>query len=32
MPEVVARYVAEHDIVSLSATYNQLLNAHKIEK
>lgn len=29
MPEVVARYAAEQDIVSLSATYNQLLNAYK---
>ncbi|MEA5126583.1 MAG: AAA family ATPase [Proteiniphilum sp.] len=29
MPEVVARYTAEQDIVSLSATYNQLLNAYK---
>lgn len=29
MPEVVARYAAAHDIVSLSSTYNQLLNAYK---
>lgn len=29
MPEVVARYAAERDIVSLSKTYNQLLNAYK---
>jgi predicted AAA+ superfamily ATPase len=29
MPEVVARYATEYDIVSLSATYNQLLNAYK---
>lgn len=29
MPEAVARYANEHDIVSLSSTYNQLLNAYK---
>ena len=29
MPEVVARYAAERDIVSLSKTYNELLNAYK---
>jgi predicted AAA+ superfamily ATPase len=29
MPEVVARYVADRDIVGLSGLYNQLLNAYK---
>ncbi len=29
MPEVMARYVADQDIVSLSGTYNQLLNAYR---
>ncbi|MDR0828956.1 MAG: AAA family ATPase, partial [Prevotellaceae bacterium] len=29
MPEVVARYAADRDIVSLSNVYNQLLNAYK---
>lgn len=29
MPEVVARYASERDIVALSQTYNQLLNAYK---
>ena len=29
MPEVVARYAATKDIVSLSRTYNQLLNGYK---
>lgn len=29
MPEIVARYAAKKDIVSLSDTYNQLLNAYK---
>jgi len=34
MPEIVARYAASKDIVSLSRTYNQLLNGYKndIEK
>ena len=29
MPEIVARYAANRDVVSLSDTYNQLLNAYK---
>lgn len=29
MPEVVARYASERDIVALSKVYNQLLNAYK---
>lgn len=29
MPEVLARYAANRDIVSLSQTYNELLNAYK---
>lgn len=29
MPEVVARYAANKDIVALSRTYNQLLNSYK---
>lgn len=29
MPEVVARYTANNDIVALSRTYNQLLNGYK---
>lgn len=29
MPEIVARYAKENDIVSLSSIYNQLLNAYK---
>jgi predicted AAA+ superfamily ATPase len=29
MPEVVARYAADRDIVSLGKTYNELLNAYK---
>ncbi len=29
MPEVVARYAADCDIVSLNQTYNELLNAYK---
>lgn len=29
MPEIVAQYAAKKDIVSLSDTYNQLLNAYK---
>ncbi|MDR1744081.1 MAG: AAA family ATPase [Dysgonamonadaceae bacterium] len=31
MPEAVARYAAEKDVVSLSSVYNQLLNTYKTD-